>query len=141
MPSHTSISSVAAVALALVMSTPARALTCTPGPYIIFFEAGSAHVDRDGLDILDNAVHQAGSCGRVRALIAGYTDTHENPRAARERIEVVRAYFLAHGFSRRDIIVKAYGTAHQPVPTGRGVSERQNRRVEIAYGPAEPVAR
>ena len=120
---------------------PVRANVCTPGPFVIFFDAGHARVDREGLAILDNVVPLAGNCGSDRALIAGYTDTSEDPRLARERIEVVRAYFLAHGFPRRNIIVRVYGTTHQRVATGRGVAERQNRRVEIIYGPAEPVPR
>lgn len=132
----------AAVAmLALGPPRPARADVCTPGPYIVFFDADSAHVEGDGLDILDHAAHAAGNCGSSRALIGGFTDTRENPRMARERIKVVRAFFLAHGFPESDIIVWAYGTAHQRVATGPGVSERQNRRVEIVYGAAEPIIR
>ncbi|HSI18816.1 MAG TPA: OmpA family protein [Sphingomonas sp.] len=127
--------------LCLCLSAPAAAHVCTPGPFIIFFDADDARVDREGLAILDNVIPQAGNCGSDRALIAGYADTSENPRLARERIEVVRAYFLAHGFPRRNIIVRAYGIRHQRVATGRGVSERQNRRVEIVYGPVEPLPR
>jgi len=127
--------------LALNLPGPAQALTCTPGPYIIFFEAGSAHVYREGLETLDNAVRQAGNCGSGRTMIAGFTDTREDSRLARERVEVVRAYFLAHGFPRRDVIVRSFGATHQRIVTGRGVAEKQNRRVEITYGPAEPLRR
>lgn len=120
------------------LSGPAQAFTCTPGPYIIFFEPGSAHVDRDGLETLDIAVRQAGDCGSGRTMIAGFTDTSEDPRLARERVEVVRAYFLAHGFPRGDITIRSFGATHQRITTGRGVAEKQNRRVEITYGPMEP---
>lgn len=128
-------------ALGLNLSGPAHALTCTPGPCIIFFEAGSAHVDRDGLEILDNAVRQAGNCGSGRTMIAGSTDTSENPSLARERADVVRAYFLAHSFPRREITIRTFRATHQRVVTGSGVSERQNRRIEITYGPVEPLPR
>jgi outer membrane protein OmpA-like peptidoglycan-associated protein len=127
--------------LALSLSGPARATVCMSGPFILFFATDSALVDRDGLDILDNAVHQAGDCGPASVMIAGFTDTSEDPRVARDRVEVVRAYYLAHGIPRRDLTIRVFGASQQRIATGRGVSERQNRRVEITYGPAEPRRR
>lgn len=133
------LGSISLAAVSLGFSAPAHALTCTPGPYIIFFDPGSAQVGREGLEILDNAVRQAGDCGSGRTMIAGFTDTREDPRLAQDRLEVVRAYFLAHGFPRRSVTIRSFGATHQRIATARNVSERQNRRIEITYGPAEPL--
>jgi OOP family OmpA-OmpF porin len=122
--------------LGLGMAGSAQSFSCTPGPYIIFFESGTAFVDENGMEILDNARHGAGGCGSTRPIISGHTDTREDKKLAQKRVDVVRAYFEAHGIPRSDIVTTALAASRPRVPTERNVSERQNRRVEIIFGPS-----
>jgi outer membrane protein OmpA-like peptidoglycan-associated protein len=125
----------ALIILGLGMSGPARSMSCTPGPFIIFFESGNAYVDDEALKILESVRQMAGTCGYMRTMLSGYTDTEEDQKLARKRVDIVRAYLGAHGIPRSDIIVRAFGAKQQRIRTGPNVSERQNRRVEIIFGP------
>jgi OOP family OmpA-OmpF porin len=117
------------------MAGPAQSFSCTPGPYIIFFEPDIAFVSEDGMEILQNARRGAGDCGSARPTISGHADTREDETLAQKRVDVVRAYFEAHGIPRSDIVATAFGASRPRVQTERNVSERQNRRVEIIFGP------
>ena len=119
----------------VVVPIPARALTCTPGPYIVFFDANAAYVDREGMKVLEGSVEAIGACGTGQLFLAGHTDTREAPNLARKRVQVVRAFFAAHGVPEGDIVVRAFGAKRLRIATSPNVSERQNRRVEILFGP------
>ena len=122
----------------LLASGAARAgFTCTPGPYIVFFERNSAELSEEAREILDNAIANKGSCGNDMAAVAGHTDTSEAPAVSRKRAQAVRAYFVQHGFAQRDVRMSGIGAKRLRVLTADDTPERQNRRVEITYLPAE----
>jgi outer membrane protein OmpA-like peptidoglycan-associated protein len=111
-------------------------LSCSPGPFIVFFDRKSATLDADSRSILDNAISQRGNCGSSYAYLLGHTDTSEPRIVSRKRAETVRLYLVKHGFPRRAITIAWRGAETLRVPTPQKTAERQNRRVEITYGPS-----
>jgi outer membrane protein OmpA-like peptidoglycan-associated protein len=86
------------------------------------------------LRVLENARQSVGNCGSRRAFLAGHADTNEDPDLAEKRVEVVRAWLEANGVPRADIVTRAFGAEVPRIATVEGVSEPQNRRVEITFG-------
>lgn len=109
--------------------------SCTPGPYIVFFDHGDAHLDLAAREVLDMSVANMGNCGWGTTYLAGHADTSEPEAISRKRVDVVREYLAARGTPRSDIVARARGSRDLRIRTARGVQERQNRRVEIIYGP------
>lgn len=112
--------------LSIVTASPARALRCNVGPFIVFFDADNAYLSKEARGILDNVTNTASTCGYGRTLMAGHTDTKEEASLAGKRLDVVRAYLSAHGIPNEDITGTAFGARQPRVPTGPDVSERQN---------------
>ena len=71
----------------------------------------------------------------TRIEVNGYTDTSGTPTynkgLATRRAEAVSAQLMKNGIKKEEIVVMSYGDTHPLVPTGPGVREPQNRRVEI----------
>jgi OmpA-OmpF porin, OOP family len=67
--------------------------------------------------------------------VNGYTDTSGTPQynmgLSIRRAESVRAQLVTDGVPANVISIMGYGDTHLLVPTGPGVREPQNRRVEI----------
>ncbi len=65
----------------------------------------------------------------------GYTDTSGTPqynqRLSVRRAQTVAAELVKDGVPRSAISIQGFGETHLLVPTGPGVREPQNRRVEI----------
>ena len=127
-------------ALAALGAPPARATVCTVGPFIIFFDGGSKTIDRRASEILDNvaAVHR--SCGG-KILLLGHSDkrgdAEANLRLSRLRAEGVRAHLISGRVPAALIELHAHGETRPLIETADGVAERQNRRVEIIFGPPD----
>lgn len=124
---------VAAGLLLAVTAAPVRGtMSCAPGPYVIFFEAGSSVLRREQVDILDTVIENAGYCGSVSHL-DGHADTAENPGIVRDRLRAVAGDLAARGLfvKRRNMVDR--GATRPRIETGARVSERQNRRVEITF--------
>lgn len=119
-------------------SLPARSMTsCTPGPYIVFFEHDDGHLGREARATLDESVEALGNCGFGKTYLAGHSDTSEPARVSNDRVAVVRDYLAARGTPRSYIRGRAYGSTQPRIRTARGVQERLNRRVEITFGPPD----
>lgn len=126
-------------ACAAVGAPPARATTCTAGPFIIFFDAGSSAIDSAASEILDTVVSVRGGCGGDKVLVQAHSDTaggaQANLRLSRLRAERVRAVLIAHRFPAALVKVEAHGETSPMIKTADGVAERRNRRAEITYLP------
>lgn len=124
-------------AFALGSAGPAQTIvdSCTPGPYIVFFDPGLPFLDKEARATLDGVAENADNCGDARVMLRGFTDTSERAGVDKRRLEVVRDYLAARGIPGSEIEGEALGTSHLRVETGPGVSERQNRRVDITFGP------
>ncbi|WP_333490074.1 OmpA family protein [Acidocella sp. MX-AZ03] len=69
--------------------------------------------------------------------VNGYTDTSGtatyNMGLSVKRAKAVAAQLVADGVPANEIEMHGYGETHLLVPTGPGVREPQNRRVEIIF--------
>jgi len=67
--------------------------------------------------------------------VNGYTDTSGsaayNQTLSLRRAENVAAELVRDGVPRATIAIRGFGETHLLIPTGPGVREPQNRRVEI----------
>ena len=82
----------------------------------------------------DNSTHVQ----YTRIEVNGYTDTSGTPKYNQglsvRRAEVVAAELVRDGVPRDVITIQGFGETHLLVPTGPGVREPQNRRVQIVIG-------
>ncbi|WP_426254990.1 OmpA family protein [Sphingomonas sp. DC2300-3] len=117
----------------------AEAPTCSPGPFIVFFEWNKSDITPEAASILDNAVSQYQNCNNAQVMVAGYTDTSGTPKynlgLSQRRADSVKAYMTSHAVPATQISTEAFGETRLRVQTADGVREVQNRRVEITYGP------
>jgi len=123
------------LALLSTGAAPPLMHTCTPGPYIVFFDWSSSALKKQAVEILDNAVQNEGDCGPMTVVLAGHTDTSEPATLSRQRLKAVSNYFASRGIFVKRRNVLDYGARQQRVATAKGVNEPRNRRVEIIYGP------
>jgi outer membrane protein OmpA-like peptidoglycan-associated protein len=121
-----------------VASPPAA--TCSAGPYIVFFERDKAAITPEAATILDSAIAAYDKCDNAPITLAGHADRSGsdklNMSLSRRRNASVRAYLTGHGVAGAAIISQAFGETAPRVPTSDGVSEAQNRRVEITFAPS-----
>jgi outer membrane protein OmpA-like peptidoglycan-associated protein len=71
----------------------------------------------------------------TRIEVNGYTDTSGSPQYNKglsvRRAEAVAAELVKDGVARNIISIEGFGETNLLVPTGPGVREPQNRRVQI----------
>jgi outer membrane protein OmpA-like peptidoglycan-associated protein/opacity protein-like surface antigen len=119
---------------------PVPVVTCSPGPFIVFFEWDKSDITPEAASILDNAVSQYANCGSAQVMLAGHADRSGAPKynvaLSQRRADAVKAYMVAHAIPDSVISEQAFGESKPRVDTADGVREVQNRRVEITYGPA-----
>lgn len=132
------------VAGTLALSGPlpaetASASSCMRGPYMVFFDAGSATLTMQGKAILDNVVNNYRLCESASVVISGHTDRNgaaqANVKLSRRIASGVRNYLVAQGIPKGVLTTEAYGESRPLVETADGVREPENRRAEITFGP------
>lgn len=114
------------------VSAPAPAPART---YLVFFNWNKSDLTPRATQIVAEAA-QASQTTRVTSLnVNGYTDTSGTPtyneKLSYRRADAVAAKLVSDGVKKSDIVIKGFGETHLLVPTGPGVREPQNRRVEI----------
>jgi outer membrane protein OmpA-like peptidoglycan-associated protein len=106
---------------------------------MVFFDANSDKLSPQAKAILDNAAEAYQSCGQAQVMIAGHTDRkgrdQYNVGLSQRMAATVRSYFAGHGIPDGVMTTEAFGESRPLVETKDGVSEPQNRRVEITFGP------
>lgn len=117
--------------------TPAQ-----PGVFQVFFALGSDRLDSEALATITSAANEYRRTGTASLTVTGHTDTTGSPtfndELARRRAEVVAQELVRLGVPDAAITQMGVGQNDLLVPTGEGVAERQNRRVEIML--QQPVA-
>jgi porin len=110
--------------------TPAAAAT-----YLVFFDWNKSDLTPRADAIISEAASSSQSKAVTTIAVSGYTDTSGtalyNQGLSERRADAVAARLVSDGVSRSEIEIHAYGATHLLVPTGPGVREPQNRRVEI----------
>jgi outer membrane protein OmpA-like peptidoglycan-associated protein len=120
---------------------PPAAQPVAPAPvshsYQVFFDFNKSDLTPEAVAIVDQAAANAGPAKVTRIDVTGHTDTvgsdAYNMRLSKRRAESVAAELEAKGVPSSEIAIYAKGKHDLLVPTGDGVREPQNRRVEIVY--------
>jgi outer membrane autotransporter protein len=118
----------------------AAAPVAAPAPspvrsYLVFFDWDDASLSDRARQVIAEAAAASSSVRSTRIEVNGYTDTSGTPSYNQglsvRRAQVVAAELVRDGVAPGAIAIHGFGETHLLVPTGPGVREAQNRRVEI----------
>ena len=122
------------------VTAPPPAAVSAPAPaparsYLVFFDWDKATLTARAQQIIREAAENSRKVQYTRIEVNGYTDTSGTPQYNHElslrRAQAVAAELVKDGVPRNVIAIQGFGETHLLVPTGPGVREPQNRRVEI----------
>lgn len=103
--------------------------------YLVFFDWDKATLTDRARQIISEAAANSTKVQYTRIEVNGYTDTSGTPRYNQglsvRRAQAVAAELVKDGVPKSAISIQGFGETHLLVPTGPGVREPQNRRVEI----------
>jgi outer membrane protein OmpA-like peptidoglycan-associated protein len=117
---------------------PVAAVAPAPAParsYLVFFDWDKYNLTDRARQIIREAADNSTKVQYTRIEVNGYTDTSGTPKYNQglsvRRAQAVAAELVKDGVPRNAISIQGFGDTHLLVPTGPGVREPQNRRVEI----------
>lgn len=117
---------------------PAPVVAPAPAPartYLVFFDWDKYNLTPRAKEIIAEAAANSTHVQYTQIQVNGYTDTSGaasyNMGLSIRRAKSVQAQLIADGVPASAISIAGYGETHLLVPTGPGVREPQNRRVEI----------
>jgi outer membrane protein OmpA-like peptidoglycan-associated protein len=119
------------------MAPAAAAVPASPvsRSYIVFFDWDKADLTTRAKQIVSEAAANSTKVQYTRLEVNGYTDTSGTPTYNQglsvRRAQAVAAELVKDGVPKSAITIQGFGETHPLVPTGSGVREPQNRRVEI----------
>jgi outer membrane protein OmpA-like peptidoglycan-associated protein len=114
--------------------------TATPAPaaarsYLVFFDWDKATLTDRARAIVREAAENSTRVQYTRIEVNGYTDTSGTPSYNKglsvRRAQTVAGELVRNGVPQSAISIQGLGDTNLLVPTGAGVREPQNRRVEI----------
>ncbi len=118
--------------------TPVPVAAPAPVPaktYLVFFDWDKYSLTPRALDVVSQAASDSKSQSTTTIQVSGYTDTSGTPvynmGLSQRRATAVANQLVADGVPASEIETHAFGETHLLIPTGPGVREPQNRRVEI----------
>jgi OmpA-OmpF porin, OOP family len=101
--------------------------------YLVFFDRDTA--TRRAREIIRKAANNSTHVQYTRIEVNGYTDTSGTPRynmrLSLRRAQAVAGELVRDGVPASAISIRGFGQTRPLVPTGAGVREPQNRRVEV----------
>jgi OOP family OmpA-OmpF porin len=117
-------------------SAPVAAPAPTPArTYLVFFDWDKATLTDRARQIVAEAAQASTHVTYTKIQVNGYTDTSGTPAYNQglsiRRAKTVAAELVKDGVPASAISIAGFGETHLLVPTGPGVREPQNRRVEI----------
>jgi len=117
---------------------PAPMAAPAPAParsYLVFFDWDKATLTARAQQIIKEAADNSTKVQYTRIEVNGYTDTSGTPQYNQglsvRRAQAVAGELVRDGVPKNAIAIQGFGETHLLVPTGPGVREPQNRRVEI----------
>jgi outer membrane protein OmpA-like peptidoglycan-associated protein/outer membrane protein W len=125
---------------AAATTTAAAAPMAAPAPaparsYLVFFDWDKADLTARAQQIIKEAADNSTKVKYTQIQVNGYTDTSGTPQYNQglsiRRAQAVAAELVKDGVPKGAIAIQGFGETHLLVPTGPGVREPQNRRVEI----------
>jgi OOP family OmpA-OmpF porin len=109
--------------------------TAAPPSFMVFFDWDSSRLSEASLNVVRQAASAFKSKGSARITATGHTDTSGpeayNMALSLRRANAVKDALVREGVPAQSIAVIGRGEQNLLVPTGDGVREPQNRRVEI----------
>jgi outer membrane protein OmpA-like peptidoglycan-associated protein len=103
--------------------------------YLVFFDWDKSDLTPKATAIIAQAAAASKAQNTTILDVSGYTDTSGtaayNQGLSERRAQAVAGQLVTDGVPAAAIEIHAYGETHLLVPTGPGVREPQNRRVEI----------
>ncbi len=103
--------------------------------YLVFFDWDKATLTDRARQIVKDAADNSKRVEYTRIEVNGYTDTSGTPQYNQglsvRRARAVQAELIKDGVPANAITIQGFGDTNLLVPTGPGVREPQNRRVEI----------
>ncbi len=103
--------------------------------YLVFFDWDKATLTPRAQQIIGEAAANSTKVKYTQIQVDGYTDTSGTPQynqgLSMRRAQAVAAELVKDGVPKGAIAIQGFGETHLLVPTGPGVREPQNRRVEI----------
>jgi outer membrane protein OmpA-like peptidoglycan-associated protein len=116
--------------------TPVAAPAPAPArSYLVFFDWDKANLTDRARAIIKEAADNSTRVQYTRIEVNGYTDTSGTPQYNQglsiRRAKAVAGELVRNGVPQNVIGIQGFGDTHLLVPTGPGVREPQNRRVEI----------
>ena len=103
--------------------------------YLVFFDWDKATLTDRARSIIKEAADNSTRVQYTRIEVNGYTDTSGTPQYNQglsvRRAQAVAGELVRDGVPQSSIGIQGFGETHLLVPTGAGVREPQNRRVEI----------
>jgi outer membrane protein OmpA-like peptidoglycan-associated protein len=117
------------------MAEPMPAPVAIPREFMIFFDWDVDALSAEARGVVADAAGYALSGGIARIVVTGHADTSGaasyNVGLSKRRADNTAAELVANGVDPNTIGVDWKGETDPLVPTGDGVREPQNRRVEI----------
>ena len=119
---------------------PAPAPIAAPAPaparsYLVFFDWDKATLTGRARQIIHEAAENSTHVQYTQIEVNGYTDTSGSAKynmgLSIRRADAVAGELVRDGVPKSAIAIHGFGETHLLVPTGPGVREPQNRRVEI----------
>lgn len=114
---------------------PPAPAAVTPPSFMVFFDWDRANISAQALTTIRQAAQAFKTKGSARITATGHTDTSGpesyNMALSLRRANAVKDALVREGVPAQAISVVGRGEAQLLVPTGDGVREPQNRRVEI----------
>lgn len=106
-----------------------------PITYIMYFNRGSVNLTADSVKLIPQVIEIIKTRASKNIVVTGHTDSvgpaEYNRTLSLRRARTVAAALVAKGVARENIEMNFYGKGSPLVPTPDGVSEPQNRRVEV----------
>jgi OOP family OmpA-OmpF porin len=103
--------------------------------FLVFFDWDKATLTDRARQIVAEAASTSAKVDHTRIEVNGYTDTSGTPAYNQglsiRRAQTIAAELVKDGVPQTAISIQGFGETHLLVPTGAGVREPQNRRVEI----------
>jgi hypothetical protein len=125
------------------MSGSAASEQAAPGRYVVYFAFARATLDADARRVVSQAAEEYRRTGSAQISVVGHTDTvgseAYNLDLSQRRAEAVQQELVALGVPAERIVTSGRGMSDLAVPTGPGVREASNRRVEIDFAQAAPA--
>jgi outer membrane protein OmpA-like peptidoglycan-associated protein len=107
----------------------------TAPSFMVFFDFDKSNLTQQAMDTIGRAAEAYRGKGGARIVATGHTDTAGpaayNMALSLRRANAVTDQLVHDGVKAEDISVVGLGETSPLVPTGDGVREAQNRRVEI----------